>query len=444
MDRLRSHNAKQNVSVRKMALELLEPRQLLAAAPLTLGIVFVEGDTGTDRDGDVFEVAFHGGAPGSTLQRMVISGDRDRNGFGEGDVIFDSDSGGVGADAAAPFQLMSLETVDPTARISAQVEDGSTELVLEFEHFHAGDKLVFQIDVDEVQWSRGDDQTDVMINDGLDPITSGVEFQGSVVLADFAAPDYKMTAGEAVFYNRYDALLEPTQLPLREDDFADQRDRTAGAVLHLQQRLNLATLTGSVYHDQNQNHQRDSNEQGIDGVLVRLSPIDTTQSALVQETQTDEDGQYRFEGISPGIYDVVEVVQPSPYLDGGETVGSVDGIPSGTMAIVGDGFNDVELAGGSDARGYDFGEILPVSIEGTVEQTGPANRCDAGPLHLRLAGVRVSLADVSGRVIAEVATDQNGTFAFANLAPGAYRVTDRTPESFFDGPKKNLTKICTD
>ena len=89
MDRLRSHNAKQNVSVRKMALELLEPRQLLAAAPLTLGIVFVEGDTGTDRDGDVFEVAFHGGAPGTTLQRMVISGDRDRNGFGEGDVIFD-------------------------------------------------------------------------------------------------------------------------------------------------------------------------------------------------------------------------------------------------------------------------------------------------------------------------------------------------------------------
>ena len=80
---------------------------------------------------------------------------------------------------------MALQTADPQAAVRATVEDGGLLLVLDLTGFRAGDKLVFTIDVDEVQ---GFDPAEVdfeAINESVDPLASGVEFQGSRLTATF-------------------------------------------------------------------------------------------------------------------------------------------------------------------------------------------------------------------------------------------------------------------
>ena len=129
-------------------------------------------------------------------------------GLSLGDVIFDTAPTGLGADAAAAFHVEQLISSNPNARVDAHVNDGESILVLDFYGFGAGDKLVFSIDVDEVQFFETS-ETDVQkINDGIDPITSGVEFQGSELVASFTAPHYKDAAGNSLFWNRYDDALQ--------------------------------------------------------------------------------------------------------------------------------------------------------------------------------------------------------------------------------------------
>ena len=112
----------------------------------------------------------------------------------------------------------------------AFVDDGTSLLRIEFEGFEAGDRLAFSIDVDEVE-DYDPTETDVqVINDGFDPITSGVEFQGSSFVAGFSATNFEDLVVRTEFLNRYDPLLEGTDLQLPADDEAANRDRTAGAV----------------------------------------------------------------------------------------------------------------------------------------------------------------------------------------------------------------------
>ncbi len=416
-----------------LQVESLERRCLMAADPLTLGAVYIEDDTGADHAGDTFEVSFVGGAQGTTLDRLVIDGDQDRDGLSRGDSIFDSQPGGLGADEASAFRIVDLQTADPAATVSASVIDGSSTLVLTFERFQAGDKLVFQIDVDEIEvWDTAETDT-AMINEGLDPVTSGIEFHGSILAASFSAPHYEEAAGETTFRNRYDDLLAGTGLPLTADDDGGRRDRTAGGVLPLQQQVKPAEIRGSVYHDRNLNGRRDAGEEGIEGVAVRLVPIDTVEPQAVLEQLTDSDGNYGFVDIMPGSYEVIEVVQPVPYRDGAESLGNVNGVASGRVADGGDRFTDIVLPGAAAGVGYDFGEYLPVSIAGRVGLARRGEDCGGQYESERLAGVRVTLYDERGTLVSQVTTGQDGTFRFDDLEPGQYRIVEETPSEWYDG-----------
>ena len=185
---------------------------MLSADPLLIGAVYIEADLGSDLQGDTFEVTFEGGAAGTELMRIIIDGDQLAAGFGLGDVFFDTihsgptaDNAGLGADQAFPFTLGSQQGIDS---VSWQVVDGTSLLMIDFAGFTAGDKLIFFIDVDEVEdFDPG--ETDItIINDGFDPITSGVEFQGSLLTAHFTARHYQDTSGTAEFRNRYPHLMD--------------------------------------------------------------------------------------------------------------------------------------------------------------------------------------------------------------------------------------------
>ena len=102
-----------------VGIELMEPRLLLSVSPVNLGAVYIEEDLGSDIQGDVIQVSFEGGADGTELRKIVISGDQDQAGFGVGDVFFDTSAQGLGADTPFPFSLIRHEGID---RITATVE----------------------------------------------------------------------------------------------------------------------------------------------------------------------------------------------------------------------------------------------------------------------------------------------------------------------------------
>ena len=77
--------------------ETLEPRALMAANPIHVGVTYLETDyleTGADevkdKFPDRFQVSFTGGAPDTELKELRISTDKDQDGYSVGDLIFDT------------------------------------------------------------------------------------------------------------------------------------------------------------------------------------------------------------------------------------------------------------------------------------------------------------------------------------------------------------------
>jgi len=415
--------------------EQMEPRCLLAADLLHVGAVYIEEDLGSDVRGDTFEIAFVGGAAGTQLTQVTIDGDRLDPGFGLFDVFFDTASSGLGADSAFPLGVVSLDGVD---EMTWSLEDGGTLLTLDFTGFDAGDRVIFSVDVDEVQELDPVETDLALLNEGFDPITSGVEFQGSLFSAQFSAPNYFDAKGTWEFRNRYDDQLAlAPQLDLPEDDVDGKRDRTAGTIGPLQQNPIPASISGFVYHDQNDNGHRDIGEVGIGGVRVQVVPIDTIESQSAVTVMTRSNGFYEATGLIPGTYRVVELDQPFPYLDGSDESGAVNGVPRGFAVNPGDQLEQIRLDGGEAGVEYNFGEVLPVAIHGRVHLSEHEEDCfDTGASNDPIEGATVHLVDASGTTIDSTTTDANGEYRFAELRPGTYRVVEETPVGLISGASR--------
>jgi serine-aspartate repeat-containing protein C/D/E len=545
--------------LRRCLFEAMESRQLLSAAPLVVGAVYIEEDLGSDAHGDTFQLTFEGGAAGTELARLTISTDQNTPGFSIGDVFFDTDTGSLGADDSFPFMLLTLETADPQASVSATVADGGLELVLDFNGFRAGDRLTFQIDVDEVEYLDAAETDLELVNEGFDPITSGIEFQGSLMRAEFTAEHYYEVQAEGQFWNRYDDRFAGSSLQLPSDDANGKRDRSTGAIgtaqqqplpislagtVYLDNDLNLvqgsgemglsgvtlelwqlqgeryqptgettvtdaegryrfgpelglqpgtyqvrevqpeglfsvgaspgqvlgepvgsvvvgqpdvlteihlplgdlhavqldfaeadpAEVSGWVYHDRNNNGLRDDGEEGISGVSLQIEPLDTIAAQAVVTVVTDAGGAYAATGLAPGEYRVVEIEQPQGFLDGLDAAGTVRGLVVGAAVNPGDAIHDLTLRGGDRGVEYNFGELVPASISGTVRLADRDGDCYGDDDQtLPLADVRIQLWEMSDRLVAETVTDTLGRYRFAGLRPGIYRVVEFTPEGLIDG-----------
>ncbi|MFO0789857.1 MAG: SdrD B-like domain-containing protein [Pirellulales bacterium] len=165
-------------------------------------------------------------------------------------------------------------------------------------------------------------------------------------------------------------------------------------------------------------------------------PIDLldAQGNVLATTHTDQEGNYKFDGLRPGTYGVREH-QPPEYFDGGERVGSEGGASSdiGTQYSV---FTGIYLGSDIDAVHYDFCEKPPSSIAGRVH-ADPGADCDFDdPNNHWLAGVTIDLLDKDGNVIATTKTDAGGAYKFTGLARGQYTVREHQPTEYFDGGER--------
>jgi serine-aspartate repeat-containing protein C/D/E len=465
----REESHKRDLGDRRCRFEPMEDRRMLNAAPIHLGVIYVEDDSGNDLQGDTFEIRFEGGAAGTELTRLIINGDKNTPGLSIGDMIFDtlksslsSSNNGLGADEAVPLSIVSSTGIDG---VSWQVEDGTSLLIFDFVGFHAGEKLVFRIDVDEIQ-----DLPDIPpgtvftqelvdeINDGVDPIASGVEFQGTLLTATFEAPRYHEVTGSKTFRNAYDSQFAGTSLLrqtdadgnplstadahlLAPDNLFGQRDRSAGTMLPLQQVPLPVTLAGTVFHDMNLNLVQEPGEEGIAGVTLALwrKEGETYVDTLIT-TQTDVNGNYLFGldlNLLPGTYQVVEA-QPAGYYSVGAIPGTVESLAVG-QTVPGDFDVLTEIVlplGDQHAIDYDFAEAQPASISGYVyhdrNNNGLREPGEEGIPNVAIQVVPVTTIAPQPPIF--VTTDSEGFYEAVGLVPGTYKVTEpEQPTGFFDG-----------
>ena len=142
----------------------------------------------------------------------------------------------------------------------------------------------------------------------------------------------------------------------------------------------LNSLSGTSYQDLNLNGVLDSGEPGIAGVTMNLTGETANGDPVNLFTETDADGNYIFDDLPSGTFNVTEV-QPVGYLDGQDTVGSEGGTQTGTDTISGVFLDPV------DATGYNFGNIalalgggsLPPDVLGARTAVGGGTLPGAGP-----------------------------------------------------------------
>lgn len=451
-----SKQNKNQAMLRRCYFEIMEERRVLSADPVIAGITYREGDAGQDVTPDHFEVTFQGGAATTQMTQFTINGDQDLSGgLSDGDMFFDVDGSLPGTGGFHPFAFDAANSVGVTASdiTGVSLAPDGLALTVNVQNFEAGDVLAFTIDVDEVERFR------------VDMIASGVEFEGSLFETTFVDENYffedlnvttnvELDHGfvqpqqEGIFYDSYDQLfsqgesLVNSSLDLMRDNDLGQADRTAGTIDAYQLIPRPITISGKVYHDENLNCEFDAEESGIANVEIQLQQLNTAtgQYEAVATTLTDAAGRYEFGedlGLLPGDYQLVEV-QPAGYLDVGASAGTVEGIATGDVLDGADGHNVISNIhvplGGTSATNYDFKEVRPASISGTVwhdqNNDGQINYGEQGIANVLVQVTRVGakpgvesdpFAD-TGSVL--VRTDANGHYEVELLPPGIYQVVE--------------------
>src|SRR5207247_310145 len=137
---------------------------------------------------------------------------------------------------------------------------------------------------------------------------------------------------------------------------------------------------------------------------------------------------YNFTGLRPGTYTLTET-QPANYLDGKDTIGTPGGNTSN------DQFANIVLGPGVAGANNNFGELTPASLGGLV-YVDANNIGIKDPSESGIGGVTVTLSgtdDLGHAVSATQTTAPDGSYAFNNLRPGVYTLSESQPADYLDG-----------
>ncbi len=209
--------------------------------------------------------------------------------------------------------------------------------------------------------------------------------------------------------------------------------------------LKPVTLSGTVYHDANDNGVFDAGDSGMAGITLTLTGTNGLGQAITATTTTAAGGTYSFSTDSndnllrPGTYQIVET-PPSGYVPGTTAVGTVGGSADGTL-VSSTTIGAVGLTSGQSGINYNFGEVKAVSAQRPRlpgHQWQRRLRCGRPGM----AGVTLTLSGTNDRgqsITATTTTGANGTFSFTTdnsgnlLRPGTYTITETLPAGYLAG-----------
>jgi hypothetical protein len=186
-------------------------------------------------------------------------------------------------------------------------------------------------------------------------------------------------------------------------------------------------VAGYVYLDTNDNGIKESGEPGVPGVTLTLAGSNDL-GPVSLPASTAADGSYQFPNVRPGNYSITES-EPAGYLHGKNALGSLAG------TLVSDQVMSVTLPTGGLANNYDFAELTPDSLSGSVYLDANGNG-SKDPGESGIAGVSVSLSgtsDLGQSVSLSQATGADGTYHFLNLRPGNYTINAVQPAGYLVG-----------
>jgi hypothetical protein len=118
-----------------------------------------------------------------------------------------------------------------------------------------------------------------------------------------------------------------------------------------------ASLSGTVFWDQNFNGVQDAGEPGIAGAIITLYD---SNGNVVATTQTDAYGNYSFTGLAAGTYTVIET-PPGSFQPELATPGTVGGNTDGS-ALGNTQIGQIVLNGGDNGVSYNFADVSPTII----------------------------------------------------------------------------------
>ncbi len=193
----------------------------------------------------------------------------------------------------------------------------------------------------------------------------------------------------------------------------------------------LASFSGYVYSDANDNGSKDGGETGIAGVTIDLTGTDVDGSAVNRTTSTAADGSYSFLDVLAGSYTLTET-HLVIYNDGRETAGSAGGSvdnSSFTSSAPQNRISAINLPTGAVASGYLFAErpLLPAQVAGTIWHNTVSIDKTQQAGEPGLAGWRIEA--VQGAILRGSAVSaSDGSYQIANLPAGiGYELRFRHP-----------------
>lgn len=183
--------------------------------------------------------------------------------------------------------------------------------------------------------------------------------------------------------------------------------------------LPAGTVSGTVFHDLNDNGLREDGETGLTTVQVRLLSADGEIDLL---RTVGEDGTYLFDGVMPGDYTLTfllpEHTEIAHVAEGGNTLAH--------------GGSETETASFAVAMGEDVtyplvGCVTLGSFEGVAFCDSNASGAqEKGEKAMK--GVKIALTG-NGEPV-EATSGKDGTFSLTDLRPGEYQLTLTMPEGY--------------
>jgi len=216
---------------------------------------------------------------------------------------------------------------------------------------------------------------------------------------------------------------------------------------YLFEELSTATVTGFVYHDVNNNGEREGGEAGIPGVNMTLTGTDYAGNPVSMNAVTAGNGQYTFNNVppsGPGGYTITETAEPTGFIDGrdqnGTGAGNVVAGSAGRPVPETLTLTQAQVTPGATVSERNFGEIQTSTLTGGVYADENGNGTREGGETIGIPGTTVTLTgtnDIGQAVNCSVTTNASGVYTFPNpadanpicrtLRPGTYTVTETIP-----------------